>query len=385
MSNAPYVLPGARFGLPLRRRDAARPDELRRSVGLLLRRSDGARRRAVAAELGITREVQDEFAYQSHQRAHAGARGRQARGRDRAAQRRDQGEGQDRRRRGAAYKRAPACRRTPARTARRLGLGPRPDRRTWTPTRAVLAVRHRRRSVHARRPRRAGARATPRSRRWPSCRRSTATARSPRATRPASTTARPRSCCASEEYARAQRRRSRSPRSSTTPGVAWDPRTSRSRPRWPRRSCSTGKACAPRRSNVWEVNEAFAAVAWSTANLLGIDPKGSTRLAARSRSGIRSARRARASRLRRASVARARRRARHRGDLLRRRPGRRDPDQGRLTWSGGRGARRTGVAPSVAPVRRATAPVRHAGTMVGMRGSRRSGARIRSDVWKSDW
>jgi len=24
---------------------------------------------------------------------------------------------------------------------------------------------------------------------------------------------------------------------------------------------------------IWEVNEAFAAVAWSTANLLGIDPK----------------------------------------------------------------------------------------------------------------
>jgi acetyl-CoA C-acetyltransferase len=29
----------------------------------------------------------------------------------------------------------------------------------------------------------------------------------------------------------------------------------------------------PEQIDIWEVNEAFAAVAWSTANLIGIDPK----------------------------------------------------------------------------------------------------------------
>ena len=71
MTNAPYLLPNARFGY--RFGNGAVVDEMVHD-GLLdyyfdeAMASQGAR---VAAELGVTRAVQDEFAYQSHARAHA--------------------------------------------------------------------------------------------------------------------------------------------------------------------------------------------------------------------------------------------------------------------------------------------------------------------------
>jgi acetyl-CoA C-acetyltransferase len=71
MSNAPYLLPNARFGY--RYGNGTLVDEMVLD-GLLdyyfdeAMASQGAR---VAAELGVTRAVQDEFAYQSHARAHA--------------------------------------------------------------------------------------------------------------------------------------------------------------------------------------------------------------------------------------------------------------------------------------------------------------------------
>jgi acetyl-CoA C-acetyltransferase len=70
MSNAPYLVPGARSGY--RYGDGVFVDMLIHD-GLWdfflesTMASAGAR---VAAELGVTREVQDEFAYKSHQRAH---------------------------------------------------------------------------------------------------------------------------------------------------------------------------------------------------------------------------------------------------------------------------------------------------------------------------
>ena len=71
MSNAPFLLQNARFGY--RFGNGALIDEMVHD-GLLdyyfdeAMASQGAR---VAAELGVTRAVQDEFAYQSHARAHA--------------------------------------------------------------------------------------------------------------------------------------------------------------------------------------------------------------------------------------------------------------------------------------------------------------------------
>ena len=71
MSNAPYLLANARFGY--RYGDNALIDEMVHD-GLLdyyfdeAMASQGAR---VAAELGVTRAVQDQFAYESHARAHA--------------------------------------------------------------------------------------------------------------------------------------------------------------------------------------------------------------------------------------------------------------------------------------------------------------------------
>ena len=71
MSNAPYLLAGARFGYRFGNSELI--DEMVHD-GLLdyyfdeAMASQGAR---VAAELGVTRAVQDAFAYQSHARAHA--------------------------------------------------------------------------------------------------------------------------------------------------------------------------------------------------------------------------------------------------------------------------------------------------------------------------
>jgi len=71
MSNAPYLLPGARAGYRYGNAtmfDAMIHDGLWDYYFDEAMAAQGAR---VAAELGVTRAVQDEFAYQSHQRAHA--------------------------------------------------------------------------------------------------------------------------------------------------------------------------------------------------------------------------------------------------------------------------------------------------------------------------
>ena len=71
MSNAPYLLPGARGGYRYGHGvlvDAMIHDGLWDHYFDEAMAAQGAR---VAAELGVTRAVQDEYAYQSHQRAHA--------------------------------------------------------------------------------------------------------------------------------------------------------------------------------------------------------------------------------------------------------------------------------------------------------------------------
>ena len=70
MSNAPYLLPGARAGYRYGNAtlvDAMISDGLWDYYFDEAMAAQGAR---VAAELGVTRAVQDEFAYQSHKRAH---------------------------------------------------------------------------------------------------------------------------------------------------------------------------------------------------------------------------------------------------------------------------------------------------------------------------
>ncbi|MGD1065524.1 MAG: acetyl-CoA C-acyltransferase [Vulcanimicrobiaceae bacterium] len=75
MSNAPYLLPGARAGYRYgdgTLLDAMIHDGLWDPYFDEAMASQGAR---VAAELGVTRAVQDEFAYRSHARAHAAHEG----------------------------------------------------------------------------------------------------------------------------------------------------------------------------------------------------------------------------------------------------------------------------------------------------------------------
>lgn len=70
MSNAPYLLPGARFGY--RFGDGTLVDAMIHD-GLLDAYFDemmSSQATRVAAELGVTRELQDRFAYESHKRAH---------------------------------------------------------------------------------------------------------------------------------------------------------------------------------------------------------------------------------------------------------------------------------------------------------------------------
>jgi acetyl-CoA C-acetyltransferase len=71
MSNAPYLLPNARSGYRFGNGELV---DLMINDGLLDYYFDEAmasQAAKVAAELGLTREVQDQFAYQSHARAHA--------------------------------------------------------------------------------------------------------------------------------------------------------------------------------------------------------------------------------------------------------------------------------------------------------------------------
>ncbi len=75
MSQAPYLLPGARFGLRMGSAemvDSMQHDGLRDPVGNVLMAGYGSE---VAAEYEISREDQDEFALRSHQRAVAAQEG----------------------------------------------------------------------------------------------------------------------------------------------------------------------------------------------------------------------------------------------------------------------------------------------------------------------
>ena len=96
MSNAPYALPGARSGY---RFGDGKLVDLMIHDGLwdfffdVTMASQGAQ---VAAELGLTREKQDEFAYQSHLRAARRARIRAVRRSDGSDPGGDQAEGEDR-------------------------------------------------------------------------------------------------------------------------------------------------------------------------------------------------------------------------------------------------------------------------------------------------
>ena len=64
-----------------------------------------------------------------------------------------------------------------------------------------------------------------------------------------------------------------SPRSSIMRRPHGIRRTSRSPPRWPRRSCSIRHGLKAADIAVWEINEAFAAVALTSAARLGLDPE----------------------------------------------------------------------------------------------------------------
>ena len=175
----------------------------------------------VAAELGMTREVQDRVRLASHRRARGDARRGALRRRDRAGSRRDESQGQNRRRRACrvtARVRVPAA--VGGGSSKRVGS--RTVGRVHVPIRQVRAVRDRRRAVHA------ASTATNRFAPMPALEamaklsRSIKTARSRPATRRASTTARPR------WFSRAPTTRSstattRSRRSKITPTVAWDP------------------------------------------------------------------------------------------------------------------------------------------------------------------
>ena len=107
--------------------------------------AQGARHR----RLGITREVQDEFAYQSTSARTTRTAGHFAE-RSSPDQNRDQGQRQARRRRaaGARTRSHPRCRR---RRRERLGLGSRPAAEHEAQMARYTRLRHGRRAVHARR------------------------------------------------------------------------------------------------------------------------------------------------------------------------------------------------------------------------------------------
>jgi hypothetical protein len=91
---------------------------------------------------------------------------------------------------------------------------------------------------------------------------------------------------------------------------------------------------ARERHHVWEVNEAFAAVALEHGQRGSASIRDDQQIGRRGRLRSSDRRLGRAHhRERRAPVAPSRRRARHRGDLQRRRTGRRGPDSRRLTAS----------------------------------------------------
>jgi acetyl-CoA C-acetyltransferase len=55
--------------------------------------------------------------------------------------------------------------------------------------------------------------------------------------------------------------------------ASWDPAYLALTPAMAIQKLLERRGMKPEQIDIWEVNEAFAAVAWSTANLVGIDPK----------------------------------------------------------------------------------------------------------------
>ena len=288
--------------------------------------AQGAR---VAAELGVTRAVQDEFAYQQPQARARGARSRQLRERDRA----------DRtsRRKRKARSSSTRCRSRRARAFRALAGAAGSNGSVWDhvppqnmvadpaqyspyvtgdvpytlvdrdePVRADASLEvdgeaqadRRRRHDHGRQ--RAG-----RERR--------------------------------RGGARALAARSTRARSASEPlgeivdhaGVAWDPPYLALVPAMAAQKLLDQQGLKASDIDVWEINEAFAAVALTSAARLGLDPTVDQHAGRRGRARPSDRRVGRAHRRRgRAAAAPARRRLRHRRDLLRRRSGRRRAGEG---------------------------------------------------------
>ena len=198
--------------------------------------------------------------------------------------------------------------------------------------------------------------ATRRSRRSPSCPAwSARRARTRPATRRASTTARGALVLASDEWAEANgkevaRRRSSPRRRSPTTS----PTSRARRPTRPRRR-STRPGLQPGDIDLWEINEAFASVTLNSIRMLGIDEdqRQRQRRRGRDRPPDRRVRRAHP-RHARARAAAARRRLRLRGDLLRRRPGRRRHHQGVTRPGCSRPAGRRGARRPEEPGRRSS-------------------------------
>ena len=82
---------------------------------------------------------------------------------------------------------------------------------------------------------------------------------------------------ADEDYARAHGHRILG-RVVDHAAAAWDPAYLALTPAMATKKLLDRHGLSTSQIDVWEVNEAFAAVAWSTANLLGIDPRAINRL-----------------------------------------------------------------------------------------------------------
>ena len=198
--------------------------------------AQGAR---VAAELGVTRAVQDEFAYQSHKRAHDAHEAGTVRERDRADQRRDQSQGQDRRRRAAAAGARAHSRARRRGRRERLGVGSRAaaehGRRSRSSTRRTSPATCRTRCVDRDEPVRNDASLEAMAKLKPIDAGGTITAGNAPGVNDGAA-----ALVLVERGLRALGRRGTArARSSITPASRGIRRISRSCRRWPRRSCST--------------------------------------------------------------------------------------------------------------------------------------------------
>ncbi len=274
-----------------------------------------------------------------------------------------------------------------------------PARRARRPTRAVLAdeivavtVKTGSRRRWSRPTRRSAP--TPPRRRSPGCGRSAATTPpTPPATRPASTTAPRRSSSPPTSGPRPTARR-RSARSSATAMVADD---------FPYLARTPAKAAlqalekpgkTPEDVDLWEINEAFASVALNSIRMLGIDEdKVNVNGGAIALGHPIGASGGRIIGALVHELQPPRRRPRLRRDLLRRRPGRRDPDRGLAADRAGRGSRpwrrtcrprrRAFAAPTALLARRPRTISQHAAAAARQRG-RASIGLIDDDSTESD-